>query len=106
MARGIVALRQENVVVVAGFERLVERNGLAHKLLLNLAEAVKTRLELKVVVGVGLGDGRDDGNVVALGAHVVGGRNDGNVDVCKLYQPRSSELDSLWNLPFLRPTCD
>lgn len=86
MACGIVALREEDVVVVTILERLVQRDGLAHELLLNLAETVKTGLELEVVVGIGLGNGRDDGDVVALGANVVGGRNNGNVDVCELCQ--------------------
>ena len=59
------------------------RNGLAHELLLDLAKAVKTGLELEVVVGVRLSDSRDDGDVVALGADVVGRRDDSNVDVYK-----------------------
>ena len=86
MACGVVALRHEDVIVGAALEGLVQRDGLTHELLLNLAKTVKTRLELKVVVGVGLGDGRDDGNVVALGADVVGGRDNGDVNVCGLCQ--------------------
>jgi isopentenyl diphosphate isomerase/L-lactate dehydrogenase-like FMN-dependent dehydrogenase len=72
VARSIVTLGKEDVVVVAALKRLVERDGLTHELLLNLAEAVETRLQLEVVVGVGLGNGRDNGDVVALGADVVG----------------------------------
>ena len=86
MACGVVALRHEDVIVGAALEGLVQRDGLTHELLLNLAKTVKTRLELEVVVGVGLGDGRDDGNVVALGADVVGGRDNGDVNVCGLCQ--------------------
>jgi hypothetical protein len=67
----IVALGDENVVVRAALEGLVNRDGRAHELLLNLAEALETGLNLKVVVRVSLGDGADDGNVVALGANVV-----------------------------------
>lgn len=55
--------------------------GTYHKLLLNLAEAVNTRLELEMVVGRGLSDGGDDGNPVALGADVVSGGNARNVDI-------------------------
>ena len=81
MACGVVALREEDVVVCAALQWLVQRDGLAHELLLNLAEAVKTRLELEVVVGVCLSDSRDNGDVVALGAYVVSRRDDSNVDV-------------------------
>jgi hypothetical protein len=51
------------------------------ELFLNCAQAVKTGLELKVVVGRCLGNGRDNSNPVALGADVVSGRNASNVDV-------------------------
>lgn len=53
-----------------------------HELLLDLAEALDAGGQFKVVVGRGLGDGRDDGNPVALGADVMGGGNAGDVDVC------------------------
>jgi hypothetical protein len=52
-----------------------------HELLLNLAEAFKTRLELEVVVGRRLGHGGDNGDPVTLGADVVGRGDAGNVDV-------------------------
>lgn len=52
-----------------------------HELLLDLAEAVNTGLELEVVVGRSLGDGGDDGNPVALGADIVRGRDASNVDI-------------------------
>jgi hypothetical protein len=81
VACSVVALREEDVVVGAALQWLVEGNGLAHKLLLDLAEAVETRLELEVVVGVCLSDSRDNGDVVTLGADVVGRRDDSNVDV-------------------------
>lgn len=57
VASSIVALGEVDVVLVATLERLVERNGLSHELLLNLSETVKTGLKLEVVVGIGLGDG-------------------------------------------------
>jgi hypothetical protein len=57
VACGVVALRQEDVVVGAALEGLVKRDGLTHELFLNLAKTVKTGLKLKVVVGIGLGDG-------------------------------------------------
>ena len=81
MAGGVVALGQEDVVVGAALERLVEWDRLAHELLLDLAEAVETGLELEVVVAVAFGNGGDDGNVVALGADVVGRRDNSDVDV-------------------------
>jgi hypothetical protein len=91
VACGVVALRHEDVVVGAALEGLVQRDGLTHELFLNLAKTVKTRLEFKVMVGVSLGDGRDDGNVVALGADVVGGRDNGDVNVCRLCKYLSPE---------------
>jgi hypothetical protein len=69
---GVVALGHENVVVAAAANRLVQRDGRAHELLLDPAETVKTRLKLEVVVAVALSDGGDNGDVVALGADVVG----------------------------------
>lgn len=54
-----------------------------HELFLNGAEAVQTRAELEVVVSLGLGNGRDNGDPVALGADVVGRGNAGNVDICR-----------------------
>lgn len=97
---GVVALGDEDVVVDAALEGLVERNGGAlyrvldldlakdeegeeayHEFLLNLAEALETRGELEMVVRGRLGDGRDDGNVVALGTDTVGAGDDCNVDV-------------------------
>ena len=70
---GIVALGDENVVLLAALQRLVDRDRGTHELLLDLAQALKARLEFNVVIGILLGNGRDDGNVVALGADVVSG---------------------------------
>ena len=81
MACGVVALRHEDVIVGAALEGLVQRDGLTHELLLNLAKTVKTRLELKVVVAVALGTAGDNGDVVALGANIVCRRDDRDVDV-------------------------
>ncbi len=52
-----------------------------HKLLLDLAQTLETRLEFQVVVRRGLGDCGYDCDVVTLGAHVVCRRDTGNVDV-------------------------
>lgn len=71
MAGCVVALGDEDVVVCAALKRLVDRDGRAHELLLDLTEAIKTRLNLEVVVRVGLSNGADDGDVVTLGADVV-----------------------------------
>jgi hypothetical protein len=40
MARGVVALGEEDVVIHTALERLIQRDRLAQKLLLNLAEAI------------------------------------------------------------------
>ena len=71
MAGGIVTLGQVDVVVLATFYRLVQRNWWAQELFLNLAETVKAGLELEVVVAVTLSNCGDYGNVVALRADVV-----------------------------------
>lgn len=52
-----------------------------HELFLNLAEALQARLELQVVVGGCLSNGRDDGNPVALGADIVCRRDASDVNV-------------------------
>jgi len=81
MARGIIALGDEDAVLGAIAGGLVQGDGRAHELLLDTAEAVEARLQLEVVVGGGLGDGADDGDVVAAGTDVVGGADHGDVDV-------------------------
>ena len=73
MARGIIALGDEDVVIHSAFQRLVEWYGRSHEFLFNLAESVDTRLELKVVIGFVFGDGGDDGDVVALRTDLMGG---------------------------------
>lgn len=69
--------------VLAGFayDKRVYTRRAYHELFLDLAEAVEARLELEVVVGSGLGDGGDNGDVVALGADVVRRRDAGDVDI-------------------------
>lgn len=81
MASGVVALGDEDLVLGAVVEGLVQGNGGSQELLLDLAEALQTRLELQVVVCGRLGNGRNDGDPVALGADIVCGGNAGNVDV-------------------------
>ena len=81
MAGCVVALGDEDVVVCAALKRLVDRDGRAHELLLDLTEAIKTGLDLEVVVRVGLSNGADDGDVVALRADVVGGGDHSDVNV-------------------------
>jgi hypothetical protein len=52
MARCVVALRQEDVVISTTSEWLVQGNGGTQELLLDRTETVETGLELKVVVAV------------------------------------------------------
>ena len=61
------------------------RKGIYHELLLDPAEALKSWFKFKVVVGCRLGNGGDDGDVVAFGTYVMSTGNDGNVDIyyCK-----------------------
>lgn len=67
----VVASRDEDVVILSALERLVDGNRRSHELLLDLAETIESGLQLEVVVAVTLGNGRDNGNVVALGSYVV-----------------------------------
>lgn len=83
VAGGVVALGDEDLVLGAIVEGLVQGDRGSHKLLLDLAEALQTGLELQVVVRGRLGNGRDNGDPVALGADVVCGGNAGNVDVLR-----------------------
>lgn len=50
MARGVVALRNEDVVIQPTLEGLVERNCGTHKLLLDFAQPFKPGLQLKMMV--------------------------------------------------------
>lgn len=81
VGRRVVALRDEDVVLLAALDRLIQGNRSTHELLLNLTQALEPRLQLQVVVGIRLGNGGDDGNVVALGADVVSRRHHGDVDI-------------------------
>jgi hypothetical protein len=81
MARRIVTLGDEDAVTPPTLQRLIQRDRRAHELLLDLSQTLQAGLQLQMVVGLGFGDGGDDGDVVALGADVVGGRDHGDVDV-------------------------
>ena len=81
MAGSVIALRDENAVVDAALQWLIERDGWTHELLFDSSKTFKARRKLEVVVCIGLGDGGDDGDVVTLGADAVGAGDDGDVDV-------------------------
>ena len=50
-------------------------------MLLDLAQTVKARLELEVVVRRSLSNSRDDGDIVTLGANIVSRGDTSDVDV-------------------------
>lgn len=81
VARGVVALGDVDLVLGAIVQGLVQGDGSSQELLLDLAQALQTGLQLQVVVCGCLSDGGDDGNPVALRADVVSGRNAGDVNV-------------------------
>lgn len=89
VARGVVTLRQEDVIRASVIHRLIQRDGSAHEFLSDLAQAFKSRLQLKVVVGLAFGDCRYNGNVVTLRADIVCGRNHGNVDVFESFSDQA-----------------
>ena len=72
MTGGVVALGDEDIVVDAAFQWLVEGNWWAHELLLDSSETLKARCELEVVICGSFGNGGDNCDVVALGADAVG----------------------------------
>ena len=69
----VIALRDEDVGLLAIVNGLVERNGGSHELLFDLAQTLEASLKLEVVISIVLGDGGHDGDVVALGADVMRG---------------------------------
>jgi hypothetical protein len=79
---GIIAPREEDLVILTTLERLVKGNRRAHELLFDTSKSVKAGLELEMVVAFAFRDGGNDGDVVAFGTNVVSRRHDGNVDVC------------------------
>ena len=73
MARSVVTLADENLILVAAIQRLVARERRALEFLFDFAEACESGLEFKVVVCRPFGDGGDDGDVVPFGADGVSG---------------------------------
>ena len=73
MARGIITLGDEDIIIDSAFQRLIERYRRSHELFFDLAKSVDTRLELEVVVARVFGNGGDDGDVVALGTDIMRG---------------------------------
>ena len=81
MARGVVTLRYEDLILVPALQWFVEGDCRTHEALFNFAEALEAGLQLEMVVCRALSYGRYDGDVIPLGTHIVGGRDDGDVDV-------------------------
>jgi hypothetical protein len=80
---GVVALRDENVVILSTLSRLIERNGRAHELFQEVAsKSIYAVLQLFMMIGLFLGNGGDDSDVVTLRGNIMGGTNDSNVDIC------------------------
>ena len=72
MAGSIITPTDKDLIIHPALQRLVKRNGWAHKFLLNLSKSVEARLQLKVMIDSSLSYGGNDGYIVAFGAHVVG----------------------------------
>lgn len=71
VAGSIIALREENVIIDAALQWLVERDRLAHKLFLDAAKSVKAGLELEVVIAVAFRNRGNNSNVVSLWTDIV-----------------------------------
>lgn len=78
---GIVGSADEDLVLCTIGNWLVDWCWVAQELLFNWAEALEASLDFEVVVGIGFGNGADDGDVVALRADVVGGGDHSDVNV-------------------------
>ena len=50
VTRGIIAFRDEDVVIHATFQRLIKGNGRTHELFFNFSQSLQSWLELNVVV--------------------------------------------------------
>lgn len=83
MGCGIIAFRDENVIMDSALQRLIQGNRRTHEMFLDLAESFKTRFELEMMVGRFFGNGGYDGNKISLGTDIVGRRHNGNIDICK-----------------------
>jgi hypothetical protein len=72
MARRIITLGDEDVIIDTTLQRFVERDWWTEEFLFDLAETFKAWCEFQMVVGCGFGDGGDDGNVVTFRTDGVG----------------------------------
>ena len=81
MRAGVVGFADEHIVVLAGLQRFINGNWRSHELLFYTSQTIEARLELQVVIGTAFGDRADDGDIIALGTHVVGGADDGDVNI-------------------------
>lgn len=86
MAGGIVTPGNIDVVLAAILQGFVQRDRGSDEFFFDATQALKARFQLDVVVCFVFGNGGDDGNVVALGADVVGRRDHRDVDVWLLFE--------------------
>ena len=82
MASCIVAFRNEDIIIPATLQRLIERDWRTHELFFDLAEPFKAGLEFEMMITGTFGDRRYDRNVIPFWADIVRGGHDGDVDIC------------------------
>lgn len=84
MTGGVIAFRNEDVVVLAALQWLVQGNGRTHESLLNSAESIETRLKFKVMIAESFCNGGNNSNIVAFGANIVCRRDNRDIDVYQI----------------------
>lgn len=84
VARCIVALRNEHVVVLTALNRFVKRDRCEIELLLDVlggTKAVFADLQFGLRVGIVFGDGGDDSDVIILRTDIMGRADNGNINI-------------------------
>jgi len=73
MARRIITLRDEDIIIDSTLQWFIEWDRRTHEFLFDPAETFEAGCEFQMMVGGSFGDGGDDGDVVAFRTDGVGG---------------------------------
>ena len=81
MASSIITFRNEDIIISATLQRLIERDWRTHELFFDLAEPFKAWLKFEMMITGTFGDCRHDRNVISFRADIVRRGYDGDVDI-------------------------